>query len=200
MKTLQEKFWEGNFGNKYIQRNQNSKGIYTIVRDLIKNKVTINSALELGANVGINLDALKKVYPKAKMHGVEINKAACDIGKKKHKYYNKSAYNFKTKKKFDLVFSSGVLIHQNPKNLKKFYQKLYSLSRNYIYIAEYFNPTPVEIDYRNNKKLLFKRDFAKEFWETYPKIELLDYGFHWKEDPLLKNSCDNENWFLFKKK
>jgi spore coat polysaccharide biosynthesis protein SpsF len=200
MKTLQEKFWEGDFGNRYIQRNQNSKGIYTIVRDLIKNKITINSALELGANVGINLDALKKVYPKAKMHGVEINKAACDIGKKKHKYYNKSAYDFKTKKKFDLVFSSGVLIHQNPKNLKKFYQKLYSLSKKYIYIAEYFNPTPVEIDYRNKKKLLFKRDFAKEFWETYPQIKLLDYGFHWKEDPLLKNNCDNENWFLFKKK
>ena len=82
MITLQEKFWKSDFGNKYIQRNLNSKGIYTIVRDLIKNKITINSALELGANVGINLDTLKQVYPRAKMHGVEINKAACDMGKK----------------------------------------------------------------------------------------------------------------------
>lgn len=200
MKTLQEKFWKGNFGNNYIDRNQNSKGVFTIVRDLIKNKITISNALELGANIGLNLDALKKAYPIAKMYGVEINKTACDVGKKKHTFYNNSVYNFTSKKKYDLVFSSGVLIHQNPKYLKKFYQKLYGLSKKYIYIAEYFNPTPVEIEYRNKKELLFKRDFAKEFWEKYPRIELIDYGFHWKEDPLLKNNCDNENWFLFKKK
>ena len=98
MKTLQEKFWKGNFGNYYIERNQNSKGVFTIVRDLIKNKITINNALELGANIGLNLDALKKAFPSAKMYGVEINKTACDVGKKKHIFYNSSVYNFKSKK------------------------------------------------------------------------------------------------------
>ena len=55
------------------------------------------------------------------------------------------------------------------------------------------------IKYRNNNDKLFKRDFAKELWIKFPKLKLIDYGFHWKEDPKLKNSCDNTNWFLFQK-
>ena len=69
------------------------------------------------------------------------------------------------KKKFDLVFTSGVLIHQNPNYLKKIYAKIYNLTKKYIYISEYFNPEPIMISYRNNKDKLFKRDFAKEIWK-----------------------------------
>ena len=101
------------------------------------------------------------------------------------------------KKNFDLVFCCGVLIHQNPKYLKKFYSQIYSLSNKYIYISEYFNPTPVMIDYKGNKDKLFKRDFAKELWKMFPNLSIIDYGFNWKEDPL--KECDNSNWFLFKK-
>ena len=91
------------------------------------------------------------------------------------------------------------MIHQNPKFLKKIYSKLYNLSKKYIYIEEYFNPTPVSIRYRGNDERLFKRDFAKEIWQLYPKLKIIDYGFHWKEDPYLKDNCDNHNWFLFEK-
>ena len=66
-------------------------------------------------------------------------------------------------------------------------------------MEEYFNPTPVSIRYRGNDERLFKRDFAKEIWQLYPKLKIIDYGFHWKEDPYLKDNCDNNNWFLFKK-
>ena len=45
-------------------------------------------------------------------------------------------------------------------------------------------------------KLIFK---YKELWIKFPKLKLIDYGFHWKEDPRLKNCCDNHNWFLFQK-
>ena len=55
------------------------------------------------------------------------------------------------------------------------------------------------IVYKNNKNKLFKRDFAKEIWEMYPKLKLLDYGFYWKQDNLLKGNSDDGNWFLFKK-
>jgi spore coat polysaccharide biosynthesis protein SpsF len=199
-KTEQEKFWAQSFGDNYTYRNiKSSNRIYTTGRHLLDNNVLINEALELGANVGYNLDAIKTIYPNTKTYGVEINKKAYLIGKKKHAYYNKSAYDFKSSKKFDLVFCSGVLIHQNPKNLLKFYKKLFTLSKKFIYLSEYFNPTPIMINYRGNKDKLYKRDFAKEFWNLYPKLTLLDYGFHWKEDPTLKNCCDNSNWFLFKK-
>ena len=198
-KTDQEIFWETDFGNKYVKRNRKADRILAIGKDLIKNNVLINDALELGANIGFNLDAIKKIYPDVKTYGVEINKSAFDIGKKKHTYYNKSILSFKSKKKYDLVFSFAVLIHQNPKHLNAYYVKLYSLSKKYIYLSEYFNPIPVMIKYRNNNDKLFKRDFAKELWIKFPKLKLIDYGFHWKEDPKLKNSCDNTNWFLFQK-
>jgi len=199
LKTEQEIFWETDFGNKYVKRNLKSDRIFTIGKDLLNNKVIINEVLELGANVGLNLDAIKRVYPDVKTYGVEINKLAYNIGKKKHKFYNKPILNFKSKKKYDLVCSVGVLIHQNPKHLNAFYNKLYSLSKKYIYLSEYFNPTPVTIKYRNNDEKLFKRDFAKELWIKFPKLKLIDYGFHWKQDPRFKNCCDNHNWFLFQK-
>ena len=199
-KTEQENFWQKKFGDNYSKRNlKRNNRILSIGRELITNKVQLSSAIELGCNVGYNLDALKKIYPNIQTYGVEINKKAYLICKKKHPCSNTSLLEFISKKKFDLVFTYGVLIHQNPKFLKKIYSKLYNLSKKYIYIEEYFNPTPVSILYRGNDERLFKRDFAKEIWQLYPKLKIIDYGFHWKEDPYLKDNCDNYNWFLFEK-
>ena len=200
LKTEQENFWQKKFGDNYSKRNlKRNNRILSIGRELITNKVQLSSAIELGCNVGYNLDALKKIYPNIQTYGVEINKKAYLICKKKHPCSNTSLLEFISKKRFDLVFTCGVLIHQNPKSLKKIYSKLYNLSKKYIYIEEYFNLTPVSILYRGNDERLFKRDFAKEIWQLYPKLKIIDYGFHWKEDPYLKDNCDNNNWFLFKK-
>jgi len=199
-KTEQEIFWSKKFGDDYAKRNANSNNRVNIIgRDLLKNNLKINSALELGPNVGYHLDDLKTIFPNIKTYGVEINKKAYSICKKKHICYHKSILDFKIEKKFDIVFTSGVLIHQNPKYLKKIYSKIYNYSKQYIYISEYFSPEPIMINYRNNKDKLFKRDFAKEIWKMYPKLKLLDYGFHWKQDNLLKGNYDNGNWFLFRK-
>ena len=156
----QEKFWKGKFGDNYINRNQISNRHLVIGKDLIDNRIEIKSAVELGPNIGLNLDGLKRIFPNLDTFGVEINKKAYSILKKKHKCVNKSIVNFKSKKKFDLVLITGVLMHQNPKNLKKIYKNMYSLAKKYIYISEYFNPKPVEIQYHNEGKRLFKRDFA----------------------------------------
>jgi spore coat polysaccharide biosynthesis protein SpsF len=199
-KTSQENFWKKEFGNKYTSRNSKSfKRINVIGNDLRKNNLKINSAFEIGCNIGLNLLAIKKLYPKARISGVEINYKAYTICKKNFTCYNKSLYEFETNQKFEIVISAGVLIHQNPKMLKLFYKKMYDLSKKYIYLSEYFNPTPVELTYRGYKGKLFKRDFAKELWKKYPKMKLIDYGFHWTEDPKKKGHCDNSNWFLFKK-
>lgn len=199
-KTSQENFWKNKFGDKYTLRNSRyTKRVNIIGNDFKKNNLKINSAFEIGCNIGLNLLALKKLYPKLDIFGLEINFKAYNFAKNKFTCFNESIYTFKTKKKFDVVISAGVLIHQNPKMLKHFYRQMYNLSKKYIYINEYFNPTPVEIPYRGFKGKLFKRDFAKELWTLFPKLKLLDYGFHWSVDPKKKNNCDNSNWFLFKK-
>ena len=198
-KTEQELFWRGDFGDKYIKRNIKSNRELTIGKNLLSNNVKIHSAIELGANIGLNLDTIKSIYPQCTTLGIEINKKAYSTLKKKHKAVNKSFLNFNSKKKFDLVIVAGVLIHLNPDYLKKIYKIICKLSKKYIYISEYFNPVPVTIKYRGHQGRLFKRDFAKELWNLNPKLKLLNYGFEWKEDPKLKNMSDNTNWFLFQK-
>ena len=79
----QEKFWKGKFGDKYLKRNVIQNRHLVIGKDLLDNKISISSAVELGPNIGLNLDGLKRVYPELKTFGVEINKKAFNILKKK---------------------------------------------------------------------------------------------------------------------
>ena len=75
--------------------------------------------------------------------------------------------------------------------------KLYNASNKYILIAEYYNQTPIMIDYRGNKDRLFKRDFAGEILDKYPDLKLIDYGFFYNRDSNFK--VDDINWFLMEK-
>ena len=114
------------------------------------------------------------------------------------KIYNKSIINFKTNIKKDLVLIKGVLIHINPNFLNRVYQQLYNLSKKYILIGEYYNRTPVTINYRGHSEKLFKRDFAGELLDKYKDLELVDYGFRYHRDNNFP--MDDIAWFLLKKK
>jgi spore coat polysaccharide biosynthesis protein SpsF len=90
-----------------------------------------------------------------------------------------------------------VLIHINPDRLQDVYDLLYKTSRRYICLAEYYNPTPVKVDYRGHKNKLFKRDFAGEMLDRFKDLELLDYGFVYHRDNNFPQ--DDLNWFLLRK-
>ena len=107
-------------------------------------------------------------------------------------------HRFTVKKKFDLVLIKGVLIHVNPKELKKVYKKLYDTTKKYLLIVEYYNPDPISVKYRGHSEKLFKRDFAGEIIKSYPKIKLVDYGFVYKGDKNFPQ--DDLTWFLMEKK
>lgn len=198
----QEKFWSGKFGNDYISRN-NSKKLQInnnyFFKKIFQKKYRINSIIELGSNIGNNLLSLEKLFKKSSFTAVELNFKACNILRKKRPNFdivNNTILNFKTKKKFNLVLCKGVLIHVNPNQLKKVYEKIYNLSNKYILLAEYFSPSPERIKYRNHKNKLFKRDFALEIMQKYKQLKLIDYGFVYHQD---KFPVDNINWFLLKK-
>ena len=91
----QELFWKGKFGVDYIKRNFDAQRIKFVGRDLLRNNINVNSVLDLGSNVGHNLDACKLAFPKADLLGVEINKAAFKILKKKHDAINGSILDLK---------------------------------------------------------------------------------------------------------
>ena len=202
--TEQEYFWQGEFGNKYSDRNKNEKLLasnLSLFSSVLKSTGKIDSLIEFGANIGMNLKSLKKLLPDAEISGIEINKKAYKnleklIGKKNS--YCQSINNFTFEKTYDLCLIKGVLIHINPEQLSEVYHKLYLASKKYILIAEYYNPTPVSMPYRGHENKLFKRDFAGEMLDKFQDLFLLDYGFVYHRDNLFPQ--DDINWFLLKKK
>lgn len=202
-KTEQENFWAGDFGDKYIGRNNDQKVLSMkigVLAQIFHRGGYIGSCLEFGSNIGLNLRALGLLIPGIKMEAVEINeKAANECAKIPDvKVHNTSILEFDTDKKFDLTFTSGVLIHINPDELQTVYKKLYDYSQRYVMVSEYYNPTPVEVNYRGNKGRLFKRDFAGEMMDMFPDLHLVDYGFIYHRDWRFPE--DDSTWFLMEKR
>ena len=201
--TEQESFWAGKFGTDYIDRNNGEDILASnliFFSKALKQTKKITSCIELGANIGMNLKALKLLYPGLNIDAVEINQQACleleKVVGKTHTF-NKSIFDFNTKLYYELVLIKGVLIHINPKRLSDIYEKLYQLSNRYILIAEYYNPSPVAINYRGHNDRLFKRDFAGEFLNKFSNLNLVDYGFIYHRDQNFPQ--DDITWFLIEK-
>jgi pseudaminic acid biosynthesis-associated methylase len=202
-KTEQEKFWASEFGDDYIVRNQGAQLLASNLNffsKALKQAGKISSVKEFGANIGMNLKALKLLYPDIQLKGIEINKIACDelaklIGTRN--IFQGSIFDAPSNEQVELSLIKGVLIHINPEMLPLVYEKLYESAVKYILIAEYYNPTPMGITYRGHSDKLFKRDFAGEFLERYPDTKLIDYGFAYRKDPAFPQ--DDITWFLIKK-
>lgn len=201
-KTEQEKFWAGSFGDDYSKRNQGTDWIASnsaLFEKIFAQTKSIGSLIEFGANIGLNLSAINKIYPKIKLSAVEINEEAASELKKMEdiKTYQQSILDFSEGTQWDFVLIKGVLIHINPDSLSRVYDVLHKSSRRYICVAEYYNPSPVEISYRGHQGKLFKRDFAGEILDRFKDVCLVDYGFVYHRDP---RPQDDITWFLLEKK
>ncbi len=203
-KTEQEIFWSQEFGNEYIERNKSEEYFASNLNFFSKTFSQINkptSLIEFGPNVGMNLKAIKALFPSINLYGVEINKEAANALKKvigNENVFEGSIFDYNPKTQYDVSLIKGVLIHINPEMLQLVYEKLYNSSNKYILICEYYNPSPVTINYRGHDNRLFKRDFAGEMLEKYNDLELVNYGFVYKRDKAFPQ--DDITWFLLEKK
>ena len=202
-KTEQENFWAGTFGDEYISRNISDEYLASNLNFFSKafNQIgSPNSLIEFGANVGMNLRAIKLLFPKIELFGIEINKTASEELAKyisKENVFHESILEYLPNQKFDVSLIKGVLIHINPDKLNDVYSKLYESSNKYILICEYYNPSPVTVNYRGHNDRLFKRDFAGEMLDRYSDLTLVDYGFCYKRDKAFPQ--DDITWFLLEK-
>lgn len=203
-KTEQENFWAGDFGDNYIERNQGSHLLASNLHFFSKalSRIQkIKSCIEFGANIGMNIQALKLLYPEVNFHGIEINENAARLLSQlipSDGIINTSILDFTPRQTWDLVLIKGVLIHINPDELETVFKKLAAASKRYVLIGEYYNPEPVSIPYRGHKERLFKRDFANEFLSQQPDFELLDYGFAYRKD--VNFPQDDITWFLLERR
>jgi len=202
MQTAQEAFWAGEFGDEYIGRNQDAQIIASktaLFSRILGSTRGVSSVRELGANIGINILAIKSLLPRANFQAVEINQSAFarleqipDI----HAVCG-SLYEQFPAGPVDLAFTSGVLIHLAPEKLPLAYDRLHEAGRRYVLVVEYYNPAPIEVSYRGHSGKLFKRDFAWEFMERHSDFHLIDYGFVYRGDPVFPG--DDFTWFLMER-
>lgn len=160
----------------------------------------VSSVRELGANIGLNLRVISSLIPRAALQAVEINQDAFAI---LSQLPNVNAICGSLFDPFpgtetDLCFTAGVLIHLNPDMLPVAYKRLYEGSSRYVLVVEYYSPTPAEVLYRGHAEKLFKRDFAGEMMTLFPDLQLVDYSFMYRRDPVFR--ADDLTWFLMEKR
>lgn len=199
--TEQEGFWAGSFGDEYTGRNSGHQAqahaLMNMARRLRSVPTPLTSVLELGANRGLNLAALRALYPQADIDAVEINPTAAELLRRGGVgVHEESILDFEPGRSYDLVLLAGVLIHIEPSRLGDVYDLCRQAATRYVLISEYYNPVPVEVPYRGHRDRLFKRDFAGEMLDRFPaSLELADYGFIYHRDPF---PADDTTWFLLK--
>lgn len=200
--TEQENFWAGDFGDEYARRNRGREAVAAntaLFARIVSRLPKLDSVVELGANIGMNLLALRLLLPQARLAAVEINDSAAaelrriggvevTVG---------SLFDYTPATPADLALIKGVLIHIAPERLPDAYAALYRSSARYLCLAEYYNPSPVEVPYRGHSGRLFKRDFAGELLDRYADLRLVDYGFVWRRDVFAQ---DDLTWFVLEKR
>jgi pseudaminic acid biosynthesis-associated methylase len=201
--TEQLQEWGKEFGNEYTKRNlftaeevDNAYLLeYGVTRtsmnklflDLLDRDIKI---LEVGTNIGLQLNLLSKLGFK-NLYGIEINPSAIEISHKINEslpiYIIKaSAFDIPFKDDFfDLVYTSGVLIHIHPNDISSATKEIYRCTNKYIWCFEYFAREGYkEIIYRGKSNLLWKTDFKKVFFNNFPKLTLIkEQLFPYKNEP-----------------
>jgi pseudaminic acid biosynthesis-associated methylase len=199
----QQNFWANTYAEEYIRKNKQfdkDSGVECWHKMLARTE-GVRSLLECGCNIGRNIGFLNDVLPQTRKSVIEISKPAYDFVTSHYtldKSFNGTILdsNFPNES-FDLVFTIGVMIHIHPDDLVANMRKMFEYSGKYVLIGEYFNRTPIMIDYQGEKDRLFKRDFGKLFIENF-NVFLVDYGFLWGH---LYDAAgfDDITWWLFKK-
>lgn len=201
--TEQEAFWAGEFGNDYIDRNRSDgllAGNLAFFGTALGRAVGLQSCIEFGPNVGMNLRALNLLFPEIELAAVEINPIAATQLREalpQTTVIDGSFLAFKPDRTWQLSMSCGVLIHINPDSLSQAYDALYQSSSRYVLVSEYYNPAPVALPYRGHEGRLFKRDFAGEMLDRFDDLKLIDYGFVYHRDANFPK--DDVTWFLMEK-
>lgn len=155
--TEQEKFWAGEFGSNYIVRNDGAAMVATNLNTFCKALkyagAGVKFALEIGANIGMNLKALQLLYPGIHLKAIEINPDAAKrlanlIGESN--VFEGSIFDYQSTEKVDLTMAKDVLIHINPDKLQGVYELLCTVSKSFILLIEYYSHAPVAISYRGH--------------------------------------------------
>jgi pseudaminic acid biosynthesis-associated methylase len=187
--TPQVKVWTGDFGREYTDRNtfdidaldslyMKNYGITrtAINEEFLREIPKSASVLEVGCNAGNQLLLLQKMGYLS-LSGIEIQGYAIEIMRSRTQNIRLRQASVHSipypDDSFDLVFTSGVLIHIAPRDLPAAMDEIHRCARRFIWGTEYYAPHLTEVNYRDHSSLLWKMDYAKAFLERFDDLELV---------------------------
>ena len=183
----QAETWAAAFGKEYTDRNPHSieqmDALYQTNFGVTRIELNARflgaldrsaTILEVGSNVGTQLKALQTMGF-GELYGIELQSYAVELSKILTQGINLiqgSAFELPFRDRFfDLVFTSGVLIHISPEDLPRVLDEMHRCSREFIWGFEYFATQHTEIPYRGMERLMWKGDFARLFLDRFPDLE-----------------------------
>lgn len=192
MINKQVQAWASKFGVDYTNRNDMTTfemdDMYTIRYGISRSEMNQEflddldrniAILEVGSNIGLQLKFLQFMGFK-NLYGIEISDYAVEIAKQRTKGINiikGNALDISFKDScFDLVFTSGVLIHINPNELKNAMREIYRVSNHYIWGFEYYAEKLTQIKYRDAEQtsdLLWKDNFPKLYCDSFKDLKIV---------------------------
>lgn len=193
-----EELWAGQFGDAYVDRNANTAvGRMPFWQQLFA-RCPAQSVLEVGCNIGANLESITRIVPPSQVFGIDVNDKALEQLRGRLPGVNgiwSVARDLPFRdRRFDLVFTTGVLIHQPPEQLPLVMAEIVRCSNNYVLCGEYYSEEPTEIPYRGETGALFKRDFGSLYRQLFPELELLWQEFYGKEQ-----GWDDVTFWMFRR-
>jgi pseudaminic acid biosynthesis-associated methylase len=194
-----EQLWSGEFGNEYVDRNLDAYGRRGEFWLPLLDELAPQSVLEVGCNVGGNLQWMAQRVPANRIVGVDVNAKALRLLEERvpgvRAMHSPARDLPVADRSIDLVFTMGVLIHQPEESLAKVMSEMVRASKRYVFCGEYYDTETVEVHYRGHDGALFRRDYGGLFEELFPlELTLLKQGYLSPED-----GWDRVTWWLFER-
>lgn len=181
--------WLSHFGRQYTARNDLTfeeleayyRERYGLSRTELNRRFLANldpqaTILEVGCNVGGQLGCLRRMGFR-RLWGLELQGPAVRLARMRAPgllavQASALAIPF-ADRSFDLVFTSGVLIHIHPQDIGQVMAEAVRCTRQFIWGFEYYAPEYAEIPYRGQRELLWKADFAQLYRDHCPDLKQL---------------------------
>lgn len=187
--TQQTTIWTGAFGAEYTRRNTfDAAGLRGLYLDLYgvdrpdMNRRFLDGfdrgieILEVGCNIGNQLDCLHAAGF-TQLSGIELQAEAAAHARQRLPEADirvGSAFDLPwPDASFDLVYTSGVLIHIAPADLPKAMAEIHRVSRRWIWGFEYDEDSFQEIPYRGHDALMWKGPYVRLWRQTFPDLALV---------------------------
>lgn len=193
-----EEVWSGEFGDDYVDRNANAfekRGPFW--RELLT-EFPAQRVLEVGCNLGGNLHWIAQTVAPKDVFGVDVNGRALEELRVNAPGVNgvwSVARELPFRDRwFDLVFTTGVLIHQPESTLPLVMSEIVRCSKRFILCGEYHSEEVIEVPYRGLQGALYKRDYGRTYSELFPELLLRKKGFLGPEE-----GFDRVTYYVFER-